>query len=212
MREFKLINTRGETWNLNALSNFMTEPKGLGFEFKTSFENYNNTFYEKSRELKQPKIQGTINFKKYEDYTEFVKFCQFKPLELAYTTFETSYIKCELAKLEKTEIEEGYISSKATFVGLTPFFKKVTKENDVTTSGGKTYSYAYPYNYVDSDTGEIEVEVDSNLESGVKLTFFGPIENPTWSHFVNGNTLVSGKVVCEIPNGHKLVVDSSTVP
>ena len=38
IREFSLKNAIGNTWNLNDLESFLTEPDGLGFEYDVDYQ------------------------------------------------------------------------------------------------------------------------------------------------------------------------------
>ena len=103
MRQFVLINSKGEKYSFNEKKSFMAEPSGLGYEFKVEYENYNDYFVEKDRELKQPKIKGKVYFSSYEEYYRFISFIQYRPLELEYTSHKTFYMICNVDKLEKKE-------------------------------------------------------------------------------------------------------------
>lgn len=213
MRKFILTNANGNTYSLNSLNSFLENPEGLGFEYDVEYENYNNYFVETSRELKQIEFKGDVHFKTYEEYYNFMLFCQYKPLELAYTAYKTFYMTCNVDRIKKEEIKENNrVTCPIKIVGLTPFYEKITKKNEQTDSEGKTYSYTYPYKYVDTDTGVIELDVLTNLNSGISLTLLGPLINPTWAHYVNGEKILSGKINAEIDENNRLVIDSSTIP
>ena len=213
MRRFVLINSKGMRYDLNAGKAFMTNPTGLGYDVKADYENYNDFFVVKSREMKQPKVKGTINFDSYEEYFNFISFCQFIPLELEYTSYKTFYMTCNIDKLEKKELEGvGKLKCPVEIVGVTPFYDKIVKSNTSTGTVGKTYPYTYPYTYAGADTGTVEFDVNSNMDSGVKMTMMGPLTNPSWSYFVNGIKRLSGKINANIASGNRLVIDTTKSP
>lgn len=213
MRKFILINSKGERYDLNSGKSFLFEPSGLGYEYKTDSENYNDFFVETSRELKQPKVKGKVSFASYEEYYKFVKFVQFRPLELEYTSYKTFYMTCNVGKLTKAELETASrLNSDIELVGTTPFYQKIIKNNTSIGNVGKTYPYTYPYTYAAADTGTVEFEVDSNMDSGVKMTMLGPLINPSWSYFVNGVKQLAGKINAEIASGNRLVIDTTQSP
>lgn len=213
MRRFVLINSKGVRYDLNAGKSFLTDPSGLGYESKADYENYNDFFVEKSREMKQPKVKGTINFNSYEEYFEFIAFSQFRPLELEYTAHRTFYMTCNIDRLEKKELSEfGKLKCQVEIVGITPFYDKIVKSNTSTGNIGKSYPYTYPYSYAGADTGTVEFEVNSNMDSGVKMTMMGPLINPSWSYFVNGIKQLSGKVNASIASGNRLIIDTTKSP
>lgn len=213
MRQFVLINQKGNRYSLNEKKSFMAEPSGLGFEFKVEYENYRGFFVERERELKQPKIKGTIYFDSYEEYYKFVSFIQFGPLELEYTSYETFHMKCNVDRVGKEELADfGKLKCPIEIAGKTSFYKKIIKRNDFGSNIGKTYPYTYPYSYAGVDVGTVEFDVESNMESGVKMTMMGPLINPSWSYFVNGTKKLSGKINAEIASGNRLVVDTTGSP
>lgn len=213
MRQFVLINSKGEKYSLNENKAFMAEPSGLGYEFKVEYENYSDYFVEKGRELKQPKVKGKIYFNSYEEYYKFISFIQNRPLELEYTSYKTFYMICNVDKLGKEERGAfGKLQCPIEIVGKTSFYEKVIKRNDSAINIGKTYSYIYPYTYVGTDTGTVEFDVVSNMESGIKMTMMGPLINPSWSYFVNGEKILSGKINANISTGNRLIIDTTESP
>ncbi len=213
MRRFVLTNSKGEKYDLNAAKSFMADPSGLGYEYKTDYENYNDFFVETSREMKQPKVKGKIHFRSYEEYHNFIRFSQFRPLELEYKSYNTFYMACNVEKLSKAELVEcGKLRSDIEIVGITPFYDKIIKSNTSVGTVGKTYPYKYPYTYAAADTGTVEFEVFSNMDSGVKMTMLGPLINPSWSYFVNGEKQLAGKINAEIASENRLVIDTTKSP
>lgn len=213
MRQFRLINAKGATYDLNRGISFLSEPSGLGFDYNVKYENYNDFFVEKNREIKQPKVKGTINFKSYQEYHNFIMFCQFKPLELEYTAYKTYFMTCNVDKIIKKEIGEGgFLPCDIEIVGVTSFYQKIVMTNTSVSNVGKIYNYSYPYTYSNGDTGTVEFDVESNMESGIKLTMMGPLINPSWSYFVNGNKVLSGKINANIAAGNRLVIDTTKSP
>lgn len=73
----------------------------------------------------------------------------------------------------------------------------------------KIYGYPYPYSYADSINGEMDVFNGSTVAGYCRLTIHGPVEDPIWAVYQNGQLLQRGKITATIPEGHTLVVDSS---
>lgn len=73
----------------------------------------------------------------------------------------------------------------------------------------KIYGYPYPYSYADSINGEMDVFNGSTVAGYCLLTIHGPVEDPIWAVYQNGQLLQRGKITATIPEGHTLVVDSS---
>lgn len=212
MRKFILRNSKGVSYDLNRGISFFSDPSGLGFEYKVGYANYNDFFVETDRELKQPKVKGSIKFNSYEEYNNFIIFCQFKPLELEYTAYDTYYMTCNVDKLSKGDIKSTKLTCNIEIAGVTPFYKKIVKTNMAVSNVGKIYPYSYPYTYSNGDTGTVEFDVDSNMESGIKLTMLGPLINPSWSYFVNGLKILSGKINANVGVNNRLVIDTTKSP
>lgn len=212
MRKFKLINARGDTWNLNDRVSFFNDPQGLGQEHDNKYEQIGNQFIILKKGLKQKNITGKINFSGYKEYSDFALFIQHTPLTLEYESYETVYVDVSIDKLEKTELSTGWIACAVKMSGLTSFYKMTRLEKSGDRNTGKIYPYSYPYKYADYSIGTVEIESDSTLESPTRLTIVGPCTNPSWIHYLNGNANVSGKVNCVIPDGHRLVIDNTQIP
>ena len=66
IREFSLKNAIGNTWNLNDLESFLTEPDGLGFEYDVDYQQIGNIFIKLQDDMKQKEPSGQIKFSNYE--------------------------------------------------------------------------------------------------------------------------------------------------
>ena len=78
VREFKLLNEKGQEFSLMDIQNFclLTDPNGLGYSYETEYQQLGNTFVENLRKLGQGQITGTVNFINYDNYTSFVNFIE----------------------------------------------------------------------------------------------------------------------------------------
>ena len=72
VREFKLINEKGQEFSLMDIYNhtLLTEPSGLGYTYITEYQQLGDTFISNLRNIQQGQISGTLNFINYENYTE----------------------------------------------------------------------------------------------------------------------------------------------
>ena len=108
IREFSLKNSIGNTWDLNDLGSFFTEPDGLGFEYDVDYQQIGNIFIKLQDDMKQKEPSGQIKFSSYEKYREFCLFIQHKPLVMEYTTPAGNFLMdVSIDKLEKSELETG---------------------------------------------------------------------------------------------------------
>lgn len=212
MRQFFIKNALGQEWDLNSSDGGFYTPSGLGFTRKMSYQRIGSTQYTAVSDiLEQKKIKGNFVFKNYERYQQFIRFIQKTPLMLKYKAAEEFMIRCDITSIEKGEKTKGLLQCKSTLTTYGTFYKTVRAEN-VDSGEGKKYEYRYDYTYFDNLLGTLELESDSVLEAPTKLTILGPVINPSWIHTLNGKQLITGKVNCNIPSGHRLVIDSTSLP
>lgn len=217
MRQFKLYNAIGEVYDLNSLDFFMYDPEQLGFKQGTKYERVGDAFHPYQEGYDQPKPKGKIRFKQpgaYDKYNAFVKFVSKKPLRLEYTPADATFkLQCEVGELKKTEIKTIGLSCDITFTGLGLWYRTLVEETSDDESGdGKKYDYEYDYVYSNSAAGTVALVSDAQDDSPTKITIYGPVVNPVWNHYLNGNRVNGGAVNATIPSGHKLVVDATTMP
>ena len=69
VREFKLINEKGQEFSLMDIYNYtlLTDPSGLGYTYITEYQQLGDTFISNLRNIQQGQINGTLNFINYEN-------------------------------------------------------------------------------------------------------------------------------------------------
>lgn len=129
-RKFKLINAKGDIWDLTdpLICSFLSEPEGLGFNQTLTTVQYGNSLRVATSETNFPSVSGDVLFydsstaDKYFLYASFVDFCTITPLYLVYSKpcDNVEYrLKCEVATLNKTEVKEDHMMTcPITFQGL----------------------------------------------------------------------------------------------
>ena len=107
VREFKLINEKGQEFSLMDIYNhtLLTEPAGLGY-----------TFISNLRNIQQGQINGTLNFINYENYTSFVNFVESSEnLRFGYKipysdgTIKEYFKDVQIQSLSKTQLQTNGI-------------------------------------------------------------------------------------------------------
>ena len=216
MRIFSLLNADGEVCNLtdNGAS-FFYGVDGLGTENTVEHQQVGNDYVILTDLLSQSEITGSVKFWNpgaQKQYREFVRFCQSKPLTLVYTADGTEFRK--KGTVTKIEYSEGEcLRAAITFAGLTPYYRELRSDSEKSSAeNGKKYSFTYPYRYESTLANTVVIESESGIESPCRLTIMGPLTNPRWVHYVNNVECCSGKVIAEIPKGHRLVIDTTAVP
>lgn len=208
MRKFYLKNSLGQEWNLNDVSSFFHTVKGLGQDYKTTYTQIGNRFLKTKSNLSQKKINGKVRFKGYEDFNDFSKFIQHKPLTLIYGDIQSGNIyppvypenkdyllDVVISSLEKAELETGGLQCKITFESLGTYYRIVNADG-----------------VADSEATTVTIESDTVLDSGMKIEIQGPCTNPQYTHYIDGVEKCSGRFLCEIEYGKSMVIDTTKIP
>lgn len=222
MRQFRIKNSKGAVYNVTAKEKeFLYNVKGLGFSTDTEYKRVANIYKRLNDVLDQGVINGTIHFFKdkepHKRYFDLVNFLQEKPLTLEYDVEElnkTFYRSGTVTNL--TFDETSPLSADITFTCTTLWYERADKIIKPSSSGeqqgGKRYNYTYNYVYSDSEANTIKYNLITNEPSPVKLSFYGRLDNPVWTHYVNGKEVARGKVNYTIAEGYVLVIDTTNVP
>lgn len=227
MRTFTLVNGEMQSCNLTAKELFFHNPNGLGFERSNTYRQIGDRWVRVNRKNKQKGITGSVALlgpDPYLSYFNFVTFLQKEPLVLLYrpndqaapnTASGTTYrMNVDVAKLEKTEMEhEGYMDCDITFTPLTPWYKyaAITNGNTVDDELLK-WGVVWGIEWGPLDEFSQGIRSTSPIDSPSRLTIYGPITNPEWTHYVNGQVYETGKVNATIRDSEYLVVDSLSDP
>lgn len=210
MRIFKLKNAAGYEYDLTYKAHFMYNPSDLGFAYDTDYKQVGPQFIQMSEALKQPKPAGVMKFNDYEEYGNFIKFIQKRPLVLIYIPDNKEFrLNCKVASLEKSEKKAGgWLHCKIRFEGIGTWYKYSLLRKTNRSYKEKTYNYIYPFQYTDSTIDSMVISAESNIKSPMIITFIGPCKNPQWVHYINGIRIASGKVFVDLKTGERMKVSS----
>lgn len=103
------------------------------------------------------------------------------------------YREVEIKSIEKTELDKTEsLESRVSFECLEPWINHVTSlvEHD------------------EDDANYLIVDSDSHALSPCTLFIEGPVSNPEWKQYVDGNEIVTGKYIGDILDGETLVIHS----
>lgn len=212
MRKFYLINADGENYNLNETVHFLHSPSGLGMDKKVTYEQIGDYFMELNKSNKQKVISAKMFFKTYEEYRAFARFCEIEPLTLMYMIDKVFYIDVNLTSISKSEKGVGGLTCSIKFTANSTFYQKIELKNDNTEAEGKAYDYDYDYEYANGRASTLSFNVNSNMDCPTKLTIIGPAINPIWTCRRNDEIVCIGKVNKVIPEGKRLVIDTTRIP
>ena len=217
IRQFTLTNALGAEFSLmNADNGALFQPSGLGYDDVTEYEQVGEIFAPLTQRFGQQIVAGTMVFgeQPYPKYLTFTKFCQHSPLSLVYETDAGTYqIPVRLTKIEKGDTDGWtYLECAVEFTALARMYKTVTANNTCSAGGGKIYDYEYDYIYGDFVADTVTIDSDSVTASPCRISIFGPCTQPTWRHYINGNPVATGYYNGTIPQNHKLVIDTTSMP
>ena len=217
IRQFTLTNALGAEFSLmNADNGALFQPSGLGYDDVTEYEQVGEIFAPLTQRFGQQIVAGTMVFgeQPYPKYLTFTKFCQHSPLSLVYETDAGTYqIPVRLTKIEKGDTDGWtYLECPVEFTALARMYKTVTANNSGTAGGGKIYDYEYDYIYGDFVADTVTIDSDSVTASPCRISIFGPCTQPTWRHYLDGNPVATGYYNGTIPQNHKLVIDTTSMP
>lgn len=217
MRKIRLINSDGAIYDLTRFESFFHTSKGYGFKDSTEFQKIGDNYYALEQTFEQREISGEIVFSQpnaYAEYRTFSKFIRSTPLTIEYTPDETFLVPARVEELEKGELDDGgnSLSVSVKFITLAPFYKSVQTRSATITTGGKSYDYSYPYAYAATRENTVNIDSDTAEESPCKISIYGACTDPIWKHYVNNELVGTGSYSGTIPEGHRLVIDSTVLP
>lgn len=130
IRKFELINSAGETYDLNDKQHFLYDPSELGYSEGTVYRRADTFYPVEEAYYNQAQPTGNIYFcqpNAYVKYLDFIKFCQLTPLQIKYTTDAgIFYMYVRLSNITKSEIKNNGLDCPVTFSSLGLWYKKTT--------------------------------------------------------------------------------------
>lgn len=213
-REFKLINSLGQEFDLLRKDAVFISPSGLGVNTNLTTARAGSFYIETDKYTEQATVTGTIAFKGYEPYKEYVEFTKHTPLILCYKPIDVWYRRdVTNTVITKGEIDKDGVRlySDVDFVCSAGWYtNKISSATigDVEAENPKVYPYSYDYKYFGSATGTTAIDI-SNDGTPMKVTFLGAVKNPEVVVYNAGERVGAGRFVCELAENESLVVDSN---
>ena len=243
MRYIKLKNSAGAEYDITSKNALFHDIQGLGFSEDGQYKAIGDVWVLNSVSNQQSPISGDICFGYEEDpygtFNTFANFIRETPLTFLYfpkgLTGKCYRKRVRVSSLEKGELNEyGVLDCPVEFLPQTPWYTEVSQETsasevDVDTPGwvwGGTSLTSLPLVFEPSSDvtkrrarfrGEyikfVQLESDTSKKNPVKLTLYGPLVNPFWTHYVNGELIASGGFVASqdvsIGENEMLVIDNT---
>lgn len=218
VREFKLINEKGQEYSLMDIKNYclLTDPTGLGYSYSTSYEKIGNTFVENLRQIEQGPIGGTANFSKYDNYRSFIDFIEkSESLHFSYKIpFENGvkeYLKdINIQSISKTEIQpNGVISEPLVFDCLSLWYDKtITVYNMEASEDEIRWDFKWDSKFVEYTTRSLSYINKGHVEAPILIELFGEVVNPKIQVYIEGELSQEIDLNVRIETGEKLLYGS----
>ena len=230
-RTFIIVNGNDESYDITSTKSFFHEPSGLGFSKSNSYHRVGSRYIRVDSQPDQISVEGKIAFTgedPYGDYFGFVSFCQVEPLYLYYVpdpdldpAFSTSgriyKLPVTVSKIEKSEIlQEGYLDCAITFEALSPWIRYVDNDNRVNRVAPLVWGITWGIRFGTNPFREGIIS-DCNSSSPSILTIRGPIINPSWELYADGNYISDGRFDLSqgdftLTEDEELVIDNTVIP
>ncbi len=211
-----LKNRIGESYDLLNSSIITFQLDGLGLSGSSTYVKAGSDYLLADEFMEQRVIEFTAIFHQDADatYKAFVIFARKNPLTLVYKNDSGEYeIHCDLQSISRID-RKGYqiFGCSVSLICTSNFFQRKSAYNEGRTGEATTYPYTYSYTYSEGVAESVEILSDTVEDSPCKIMIYGPCEDPTWRHYVNGELYAVGTMIGSIPSNRVLVIDSTVIP
>lgn len=196
VREFKLVNEKGQEYSLMDIDNYclLTDPSGLGMSYSTEYQQLGNTFISNLRKTEQGQISGMVNFLNYDNFKKLVDFIEKSTtLKLEYKipfkNGQKEYLKdVEIQNLTKTQIQtSGVLSESITFNCLSLWYEQIktvhtteAQENEI------RWDFSWDSKFADYNTRSLTYVNEGHVEAPILVEISGHVINPKIELYVEG--------------------------
>lgn len=218
VREFKLINEKGQEYSLMDLYNycFLSDPSGLGYSYSTEYQQLGNTFLTNLRKMEQGQISGTVNFSSYDNYRKLIDFIENSEqlrfaYKIPYTTGFKEYFKdVQIQSISKTQKQtDGIIKEAITFDCLSLWYEENTIEYTIEPMEDEfRWDFYWDGYFNDSNSTNIEYANKGHVEAPIQLEIDGAVLNPKMQLFVEGILYQTVTINANILEFEKLIYNS----
>lgn len=215
VREFKLINEKGQEYSLMDIKDhcLLTEPTGLGYSYETEYEQLGNTFISNLRKTEQGQIEGIVNFLKYDNFKNLVDFIeQSEKLKFSYKIPFKNEVKeyfkdVQINSLSKTEIQENAVMSEAiSFDCLSLWYEEniviyniEPQENEI------RWDFSWDAYFEDYSARNLDFINKGHVDAPIELEIDGQLINPKVDLYIEGQLYQSVQFTTTIEEYEKLL-------
>ena len=196
VREFKLINEKGQEYSLMDIENYclLTEPSGLGYEYVTEYEQLQNTFITKLRQIGQGQITGIVNFLNYDNYKKLIDFIEeSESLKISYkvplSENAKEYFKdVQVQSISKTEIQPNAIMSETiVFDCLSLWYEENTTRYKIEPQENEIrWDFRWDSRFSDYNSRSLVFVNKGHTEAPILVEISGQVINPKIEVYIEG--------------------------
>ena len=215
VREFKLINEKGQEYSLMDLKNycFLSEPTGLGYSYTTEYEQLGYTFITNLRKFEQGTISGTANFSSYDNYKKLVDFIEASEnlrfvYKIPYQSGTKEYFKdVQIQNISKTQKQtNGIIAETVTFDCLSLWYEENTFIHDMRQQEGSiAWDFKWDSKFTDFTTRSLQYINNGHVDAPILVEIDGPVLNPKIQLYVEGELYQELPFTVDIKEYEKLL-------
>lgn len=219
VREFRLINEKGQEFSLMNIHNYclLTDPSGLGYAYETEYQQLGNTFISNLRNIQQGQISGTLNFINYDNYASFVNFIESSEslrfgYEIPYSdgSIRQYFKDIQIQSLSKTQLQQnGILSEAVVFDCLSLWYEENTVIYTIEPQTNEIrWDFRWDSRFTDYDTRNLQYINQGHVEAPIYVEMNGHLVNPQIELYVDGELYQTVKITVEIAEYEKLIYDT----
>lgn len=218
VREFKLVNEKGQEYSLMDLENycFLSDPSGLGYGYTTEYQQLGNTFVTNLRSFTQGQISGIANFKSYDNYKALIDFIESSEnlrfsYKIPFKTGAREYFKdVQISDISKTQKKtNGILSETVNFDCLSLWYEENTVTYTVEPLSNEIrWDFRWDSRFSDYDSRNLSYINEGHVEAPIYVEMDGHLVNPKIILSVDGEVYQTVEITTEIQQYEKLIYDS----
>lgn len=218
VREFKLVNEKGQTYSMMDIHNYclLTEPSGLGYGYTAEYEQLGNTFITNLRRMEQGQINGQVNFLNYDNYKKLVDFIEkSESLKFSYKVPLTNGVKeyfkdVQIKDITKTEIQEnGVMSENITFDCLSLWYEENKIIYTITPQESELrWDFRWDSKFGDYSARNLSFINQGHVEAPILVSIDGQVLNPRIELYIEKQLYQTVEINTLIDQYEKLLYSS----
>lgn len=218
VREFELINEKGQNFSLMDLKNncFLTSPSGLGYSYSSEYEQLGTSFIENLRHIEKGNITGTLNFNSYDNYKKLIDFIEMsESLRIKYRIpfkegVEEYFKDVNIKSITKTQKNTNkLITETVVFECLSLWYKENTFIHKIEPQNNEIrWDFRWDSRFSDYNTRSLQYINEGHIEAPVIIEMDGYLENPKIELYVEGQLYQTIPFHTTIEQYEKLLYDT----